>query len=580
MAIHLFPRRTHASANATFALLPLAFVSLSALAQTAPAPTVPGAGQALQQLEPATIKAPTPAGPPALRIEPARSGLASAEASTPIAVKTIELSGNTVFDTATLQALVADAPGSTQTLAQLDALAQRITAYYRAHGQPLASAYLPVQTMTDGVLRIRVVEVTYGRVTVDNRSRIRTARLDAFAAPLQPGELVAQAPLDRTLLLLRELSGVEVSADARPGAQPGSTDLTITAVDAARTSGSYALDSQGSKAAGRARAIGSIDLSNHLGLGETFNAVAVTSGRGLNYGRLGLQMPVNGSGTRAGLGYAQLQYALGDVFANLNAHGSAVVVDGFVQQALVRSTQATVNTDLRLEHKTLKDRIDLTGTRTDRTVTSATAGLDGVLRDQWGGGGTSAFSLGYTAGHVAFDDATALGVDQSATGARTQGQYGRANLMLTRLQRLGSAPALADTTLFASLRAQGASKNLDNSEQISIAGPQGVRGYDVNALSGAQGYVASVELRQMLAATPSGTWQAKTFVDMGHATVYKDVFSAAPNSASMRSVGVGLNWVAPAGWNAQLVVARPVGAVPAIAADRSTRVWLTVGGRF
>ena len=580
MATNLFPRLTHASTHTTFALLPVAFVSFSALAQTAPGPTVPGAGQTLQQLEPATIKAPTPAGPPTLRIEPATAGVASADASTPIAVKSIKLSGNTVFDTATLHALVADAQGSTQTLGQLDALAQRITAYYRAHGQPLASAYVPVQTMTDGVLHITVVEAIYGRVTVNNRSRIRTTQLDAFAAPLQPGQLVAQAPLDRTLLLLRELSGVEVSADARAGAQPGSTDLTITAVDASRTSGTYELESQGSKATGRVRAVGSVDLSNHLGFGETFNAAAVTSGQGLNYGRLGLQMPVNGAGTRVGIGYAHLQYALGDVFASLKAHGSASVVDGFVQQALVRSTQATVNTDLRVEHKTLKDRIDLAGTRTDRTVTSVTAGLDGVLRDQWGGGGTSAFSIGYTVGYVAFDDATALGVDQSSTGAHTKGQYGRANLTLTRLQRLGAAPALADTTLFASLRAQGASRNLDYSEQISIAGPQGVRGYDVNALSGAQGYVGSLELRQMLAPTAGGTLQAKAFVDIGHATVYKDVFTAVPNSASMRSVGAGLNWIAPSGWNAQLVVARPVGSVPNIAADRSTRLWLNVGGKF
>lgn len=570
------------------ALLPVALLALScgdvrAQVAPAPAPALPGAGQVLREFEPSGRTAAPPATAPVLRIvptTPTSTASPSAADTTPIAVNSIELIGNTVFDTATLQALVADAEGSTQTLQQLNALAQRITDYYRANGQPLASAYLPVQTMTGGVLRISVVEAVYGRVTVDNQSRTSTALLEAHLAPLQTGQLIAQAPLDRALLLLRELAGTEISAEARPGELTGSSDLTITAVDTARISGTYALDNQGSAGTGRMRAIGTVELNNQLGRSETFSAVAVTSGQGMNYGRLSLQMPVNGVGTRVGLGYAKLRYALGNVFANLKAYGSADVLDAFVQHALVRSLIGTLNVDLRVEQKKLKDRVDLSSTRTDRTVTNATTDLTGELRDELGGGGNTSVALGVSTGRVAFDDSTAQGLDQGTTGAHTRGAYSRINLTLARSQSLGNTPALAGTTLFASLRAQGASTNLDLSEQFSVAGPQGVRGYDANALSGAQGYVASIELRQLLAQNASGAWQGKAFVDMGHATVYKNVFTSVPNSASMRGVGLGLNWAAPAGWNAQLSLARPVGASPAIAAERSARVWLVVAGKF
>lgn len=583
MSTALFGRNIRNVPAACLAFLPAALLTLSCsevLAQTALLPAIPGAGQVLRELEPSGHADPVPAVSPVLHTAPTPTASSSPADQTPIAVKSIELFGNTVFDTETLQSLVSDAQGTTQTLEQLTALAQRITDYYRANGQPLANAYLPVQAMTGGVLRISVVEAVYGRITVDNRSRTQTAQLEAYLAPLQVGQLITQAPLDHALLLMRELAGIEVSAEAHPGTLPGSSDLTITAVDSSRTSVTYVQDNQGSAGTGRIRAVGTVELSNQLDRNETVSAVAVTSGKGMSYGRLSLQIPVNGAGTRMGLGYARLHYSLGSVFASLNANGNAGVLDGFVQHALVRSQLGTVNIDLRLEQKTLKDRVNSSGTRTDRTLRSATTDLNGELRDELGGGGRTSFALGYTAGRVAFDDAVALGLDQGATGAHTQGAYGRVSLSLARSQNLGNTPALAGTTLFASMRAQGANTNLDLSEQMSVAGPQGVRGYDVNALSGAQGYVASLELRQLLAKNSSGEWQAKAFFDVGHTTVYKTVFSAVPNSASVSGVGLGLNWAAPTRWTAQLLVALPVGSSSAIAAERSTRVWLTAVGKF
>ena len=168
---------------------------------------------------------------------------------------------------------------------------------------------------------------------------------------------------------------------------------------------------------------------------------ALSSGTGLNYGRLDLQVPLNGAGTWAGMGYADLRYVLGDVFANLRAHGTAQVAGSIVQHALVRFPRASLNAALHAEFKVLKDRVDSVGTRTDRTVRSVTSELRGQLRDDVGGGSTTSVALGATAGNVRFDDANALAVDQGAAGAHTRGPYARLNLELTRLQKRGDAPA-------------------------------------------------------------------------------------------------------------------------------------------
>lgn len=561
-------------------VLPLAVLNWSVLAQVAP--PSPGAGQLLKQVEPVVAPPPATVETPTLRVEPAAVTAPTAETSTPIEVTTIELSGNKSIDTATLKALVAEAEGQTRTLAQLNALAQRVTDYYREQGQPLASAYLPEQTMDKGVLRIVIVEAIYGQIRIENSSRMSSAQIESFVASLKPGDIVRQDPLDRSLLLLRDLAGVSVTANARPGTAIGSTDLILTAIDAPRVAGTYALDNQGGKASGRGRAIATIDLRNSLGRGETFSGLALTSGAGMAYARLAVQAPVTGIGTTVGVGVAQLQYKLGDIFSSLDANGTATVVDGFVQQALVRSTRAALNADLRFEHKTLKDRVDSVGTRNYRTVTSVAPGLNGELRDEIGGGGRTSFSIGYTAGKVSFDDATAESKDQDSAGANTKGIYGRLNLELARQQGLSGWPALANTTLFGRVRGQLANRNIDSSEQISIAGPQGVRGYDTNALSGAQGYVATVELRQMVANTQYGVIQAQLFADSGQVTVYKNpiVNSTLPNTASMHSAGLGVGWASQSGWNVQLSVAVPIGGSPAISTNRSTRTWLTVGGTF
>ena len=563
-----------------WAVLPLVLLSWSASAQVAP--PVQGAGELLRQIEPATLPAPAKVETPALRIELAPGAAPTAETDLSIDVTTIELRGNKSFDTATLKALVADAEGRAQTLAELNKVAQRITDFYIAQGQPLASAYLPEQSMDGGVLRIDIVEAVYGQIRTENRSQISTARIESFISSLKPGDVVLQEPLDRGLLLLRDLAGVSVTANVRPGAEPGTTDLVLTAVDAPRVSGTFTLDNQGSKATDRERGLGSAEFKNWLGQGETFNLLALTSGAGMAYVRVAGQAPVTGVGTTMGVGLARLQYKLGGAFASLEANGTATVIDGFIQQSLVRTAHAGLNAELRFEHKMLKDQVDSVGSRTFRTLTSMTPGLNGELRDEWGGGGRTNFSVTYTIGGVEFDNAIAEGKDQDLLGANTKGSFARMTVELARQQSLGAWPALAGTTLFARVRGQGANKNLDSSEQIGIAGPQGVRGYDANAASGAQGYVATLELRQVLGNTKYGLFQAQLFADSGQATVYRHplVNSTLPNHTLMQSVGLGMSWATPTGWNAQLVVARPISSAPEIDAHRSTRTWLTLGGTF
>jgi len=135
-----------------FAALLAAF---SPLAAQAAEPVPPSAGSILQQIHP--IKPPLP--PPTetgLTIE--REDGARLPPGAPFEVKTVRISGNTLFDTATLHALVADAEGKSLTLSQLSELAARITGYYHNHGYPLARAIIPAQVIRNGIVNLEIIE--------------------------------------------------------------------------------------------------------------------------------------------------------------------------------------------------------------------------------------------------------------------------------------------------------------------------------------------------------------------------------------------------------------------------------------
>jgi len=128
------------------------------------------------------------------------------------------VTGNTVFAESELVELVREYVGKEVAFADLEQAAARISRYYREHGYMVARAYIPTQTITtDAVAEIAVIEGRFGKVELDNKSRVRdsVARgyLDAF-----PGTVVTEPPLERKLLLLNDLPGVgEARATLKPG---------------------------------------------------------------------------------------------------------------------------------------------------------------------------------------------------------------------------------------------------------------------------------------------------------------------------------------------------------------------------
>lgn len=544
------------------------------LAVQAAGPVPPGLGSILQQIQPPDRPV-QPTGRTGLSVNREEDGQASPEqAAIPVDVKAVRVLGNTLFETAALHALVADAEGKKLTLDQLDELAARIGRYYHSRGHTFARAVVPAQVIQSGVVRLLVIEARYGRVGIDNQTRVNDVLLQATAAPLQVGQPVDQASLDKSLLLLSDIPGVVVQAVLKPGDEMGTSDLMIHAAPGAATTGSLVLDGYGNSYTGKARLGGTVNFINPLQHGDVLSLAGLSSGPGLNYGRASYDTLLNGQGTRAGAAYSSLNYRIGDSLEVLGAHGSAETGSLWARHPLVRGPDANLYGQVQYDRTQLREHIDIIDMKTDRQLDSWTASLAGDWRDALMSGGINTWSLGWTAGRVGFDDMQARQAD--AATSRTQGAFSKVNLAFARLQRWGQKGSL-----YLSWTGQWASTNLDPSQKMAAGGPYSVRAYDVGAISGDRGFRASIEFRYDLGQAAGGKFQALAFWDSAHLKVNQRPWTGGANSATLSGAGIGLDWTGDNQWRARTYLATPLRPEPELVkATASKRVWTEVGYRF
>lgn len=548
----------------TTKLLPLAMLAAS---QCLWAQQIPGAGAQLRQVTP---PAPTQKAEPTIRIEQATTPASADSASASVLVNELRFSGAQVYPAAELLAITGFTRGSQLTLAQLQAMAARITEHYRAHGYFVARAYLPAQDISGHVVTIAVSEGRYGKVSLRNKSNLHDDLANGLLNGLDSGDAITLKPLEHRLLLLSDLPGVKVSSTLVPGTLPGTSDLLVDVAPGRRVSGQVDADNAGNPYTGENRLGATVNFNNLAGRGDVASLRVQSSGSGLVYGRASYQMQF-GRAT-AGVAYSHLDYALGKQFAGLGAHGTADVASLYGSLPLIRSRNSNLYFGLGYDDKSLKDELDLFPS-SGRTAHArvANASLYGNHQDGFGGGGNSAFFVALSTGQLDIRTPAALAAD--AASARTNGSYSKLWFNVSRGQRITDR-----LSLNASLTGQRASKNLDPSEKFVLGGMDGVRAYPQGEAFGDQGYLASLEARLLLGRMTGhlpGELHLVGFVDAGRVTINKNPWYAGPNERNLSGAGVGITWNDPGNFALRAYYARKLGHEEAMSApDKSGRFWI------
>ena len=539
--------------------------------------SLPDVGFLLQQIQSTTLTRPLPTTM-GLTIEQTSRSSASLVQSDTFLVQRIRITRNTMFETALLHGLVMDGEGKSLNLQGLGNLAARITSYYQGHGYPLARAIIPAQSISEGVVVIEVLEPTYGKVLLDNHSPVPDNLLEMTLQDLQPRLVINQNQLDRVLLLLSDIPGTLVNASLKASSVTDSSDLLVSVIPSEPAGGSLTIDNHGGEFTRIAQIGANLTLNNPLHRGDSLTIDLLTSGVGLQYGRLSYDFLINGNGTRFGGAYSTLHCKVGGAMADAKAECNADTRSLWAKHPILRSRIFNLYGQLQFDQLLLKDHInsELLPIQTDRHLENLTTNLYGDVQGTLGGGTINNWSIGLTMGQVTFDNVPAQGHD--AEMAQTLGNFLRWNANLNLQKSLGP-----NLDLSIAIKAQRASKNLDASQKISVGGPHAVRAYDTSALSGDEGYLIRVDVKQVLGSGWGGLWLGGAFIDTASITVNQQPWptSSGDNVTHISGAGLGLTFTTPNQWQATAFVATPLGNKPTgIDSSDSPRAWLNVARYF
>lgn len=557
---------------------PLFFILLAVLASSVHAQTPPDAGT-LQRESERQLAAP-PAAPGLAPPAPMKK----ADKGVTVTVKSFAIEGATLIPSAELASLLADKVGQSLTLAELESAAQLLATHYRQRSW-FVRVYLPAQDVTDGNVRIRVIEGRLGGVRLDDIGDLR-----ADAAYVQRvidhrlgiGQPLSATDLERGLLLANDLPGIRATGILEAGDNAGETRLRVKVEDTPFLTADLGLNNHGVKATGVWQGVGGLALNNLSGRGDRLD-LRLLAAEDLASGQLRYSHPLGVDGARLALRASHLRYRLGDSFAALDAEGRATTWGADISYPILRGAANNLSLQGSLERRATAD--DSLGAATRRhDIDALHIGLNGDSLDSQRGGLTQ-YNLTLTAGDLDLSGVAGdLATDQA--GPRSQGRYAKLAGQIARLQRLP-----AGLTLHASLTAQFADGNLDSSEKFALGGPNALRAYPVNEASGDEGWLLKLELRKEIAQG----WQAIGFIDSGGVRLHKETWagwqggSATPNTYQLHGAGLGLVWNRPGDWDIRLTVAAPLADNPGHdtngdnndgSGQHSDRSWLSASKRF
>jgi hemolysin activation/secretion protein len=419
-----------------------------------------------------------------------------------VQVSRFAVTGVTVFPQEQVQALLASSEGRELTLAEIEGLANGITAFYREQGYILARAYVPAQEMRGGVVEIAVLEGRVGKIDISGLRHYNADYLRRYVEPRSPSRVFEAGDFERGLLTLNDLPGLSVKSTLKPGAAPGTTDIVLDVDKDRLITGALDANDYGSPQTGYERFGISLNLNNPLGLGDVvaFRGLTSTVGGALWLARISYAIPVNTLGTKVGAAYTHSHVGadVGAVVGDITVRGDADIGSLFVLHPFVRSREFSVygqaGFDIKNFDNNFQSEPQAQPQHDNLRVFSIGGFIDSV--DRWRGANNLSLTLSqgignFLGGMDGINDPNASVPGAGGTFTKLTGEASRSQQITTW------------TSIFLRVGGQWASTSLVAPEQYIVGGQGTVRGYPVAQFSGDRGYALTGEFR----------WNAPGFAD-------------------------------------------------------------------
>ena len=502
----------------TAVLVPFFFIMAAVVggAQT------PNIGGAVEQATPPPKEAPEKVKLPQIEVIGGDAEFSLEDGAT-LLVKDFKIEGAEANDGAKLSALLASSRGRELTMSQITEAANQLTLFYRDRGYLVAKAYLPKQDASSGVLTIRVILGSYGKITLKNESAIRDSLLQGvFDRVSSNSSVIRRKGIERAMMLVNEMPGGSMPTMAiTPGASEGTSDLQVGVAGAPRFTGYAMANNQGSRHTGEHRVYGGIDVNTPFGIADKLSVTYMTTDTmDLHSFRTAYEVPLYVNGLRGEVSAARTTYELGGIYSDLGATGSATIVEGGITYPVVKLRGETIDFSARLAHKRMSDDIGTVGVENPRNATILTLLLGrNAFTDLSGHMLYTRLSGGFDIGSLDIKNADQRELDEA--GANTNGAFSKFNL-----------DADATLGLVGKLSIRGSMKfqkvvtgnNVNSTEQFFVSGSSGVKAYS-ESVGFDNGYLFGAELRQGLPNFGRVRHSVGFFVDTGRTWAQKGSYA-------------------------------------------------------
>lgn len=394
-----------------------------------------------------------------------------------------------LFDTQDFRRTIAPFLGQPIGATLVNQLGTAITQYARRHDRLITDVQIPNQNVSDGTLRFGVVIGTFNQLAFAGNKWFSSKLLEERLG-IHPGDQVRLSVLEDAVNWLNTNPFRRVKVIVNPlENQPGKANLLIGVQEAMPWRFAASVDNYGNEILGQWHYTGSVQAGNLWGRDHQVSYQFVTTDNVHVYQAhvLDYRVPLPWRHfVEAIASYARVNpvFGTGDVFAQT---GISETLD-LKYTIPIRSGDDPIEFHTGLDFKRSNNNLEYAGTSvfaSDADVFQLATGASLVHHDKQGGW--------LFAANVYLSPGGVDGRNNSATYQATRygssPRYVYGNLSVQRSQSLGHGWDLSSR-----LTGQLASTNLLGSEQLTIGGPNSVRGFKTNIYAGDEGFSLNNDL--------------------------------------------------------------------------------------
>lgn len=452
-----------------------------------------------------------------------------------VLVKDFIFDGNNHILSDELNSLLAEYKNKELNFADMQNVASVVTKLYRDKGYFVARAYVPKQNIFENsnVLKITVIEGSYGEFKLDNQSNVNTSIVQGLLDDAKARDnVVSTDTLERSMLIINDTPGVAVTkADVKPGEQVGTSDFLIETQPTPFYDGYVVGDNTGSKYTGKNRVMAGVNLNSPLNLGDKFSVSGlISNGEDIKNYKVGYEVPLMSNGLKGQTSYSRTDYNL--VNLPMDGYGNTTTIETGISYPIIRTRMENLNFTTIYSNKELKDN----GSSPNlREINSVKVGINYTKSHTiLGFDSASKIETFYTLGKLDIKDNSARNNDMN--GPDNQGTYSKVNL------NLGSDVQFTPIySLNANIKTQYAlnNKNLDGSEDFSFGGMDGVKVFSDGEQSVENAIMFNTELQMKLPEVLNLSHKVGLFYDVASGDMSDSEKDSQFKRRTLQDVGIG-----------------------------------------